>query len=304
MQVLKRSIWLGCVVLAAGCSMNQVTVGMTARVLRDGAIAVQAEPDLVLAEAALPALLKTSEGFLAASPKQPILLAQLAEGYMNYAYGFIEERAFVLDEEEPEAAEVLRMRAQDYYGRARGFALRLLALKHPKLAAQLTAGNMPEASMLDAVGRDALPGLYWVAAPWAAWTKLSMANPQALAWVPVVKAILQRCIALDESFADGGAHMALGSIEAAVPLALGGDGSQARAHFERAIALTQGAFLPAKVLFAQSVGLQAGDRDFFVRKLTAVLEAPATSESRFILANQVARQQAQRLLASVDDLFL
>lgn len=297
-------MWLVTVGLASACSLKKMTVDQTAVVMQDASAAYEYENDLELAAAAIPGTLKTVEGFLQASPEQRILLRILAENYMSYAFGFLEDEAEALQDDNPERAEVLRNRALNLHLRARGFGLRLLALDNPELAATLTAGEMPSDEALARVRPEEIEGLFWTANAWAAAINVGKSDPQLVAQLSIPKALMQRCATFDESYFWAGPHMALGAMEAALPRALGGQPEVASRHFERAIALTGGKHLMTKVLYARAVGIQSGDRALFEKTLQEVLAADPDAEPRLGLANRLAQRRARRYLDTIDDLFI
>src|SRR5512138_3561622 len=85
---MRRSLPL--LLLACGCNMVAFTANQTAPVLKAAAPAFNQESDLQLAREAAPGQLKTVEGFLLASPDNDIMIALLAQGYCEYAFGFLE----------------------------------------------------------------------------------------------------------------------------------------------------------------------------------------------------------------------
>ncbi|MEE8269532.1 MAG: TRAP transporter TatT component family protein, partial [Nitrospinaceae bacterium] len=62
-------------------------------------------------------------------------------------------------------------------------------------------------------------------------------------------------------------------------------------------------FLMAKVIYAKTYAVQMQDRDLFKKLLNAVLDARSDILPEQQLANAVAKQKAQKLLESADDLF-
>jgi len=87
-----------------------------------------------------------------------------------------------------------------------------------------------------------------------------------------------------------------------VPPALGGKPEVARDHFERAITLSKGENLMAKVVYAQQYARMVYDRDLHDRQLTEVLAAdPYVPE--MVLQNTLAQERARALMASADDYF-
>ncbi|HEX6930398.1 MAG TPA: TRAP transporter TatT component family protein, partial [Gammaproteobacteria bacterium] len=76
----------------------------------------------------------------------------------------------------------------------------------------------------------------------------------------------------------------------------------AREHFERAIEISHGHNLGAKVALAENYARLVFDRELHDRVLREVVAADARV-SGFTLMNVIAQQRAQELLASADDYF-
>src|SRR5262245_30903938 len=76
-----------------GCAnmMARSGVNMTAPAIQRASQNFAAESDPDLARAAAPGQLKTADGFLAMVPDNEILLEVCAQGYIEYAFGFLED---------------------------------------------------------------------------------------------------------------------------------------------------------------------------------------------------------------------
>jgi hypothetical protein len=249
---------------------------------------INAETDPVLAEQAIPASLKMLEGLLRDDPENETLLRNLAEGFCGYAFSFVEDT-------DPD-------RASGLYLRGRRYAERLLvadgAPEH--LTGQNPAQFKETIKTLDA---DHLPGLYWMGQCWAGWLMLNLDDLQAFVAISKVEAVLQKALALDESFHYAGPHLLLGAFYGGRSKLLGGNPDKARGHFEQCLELTQQQFLMAKVIYAKTYAVQMQDLGLFKKLLEAVLDAPADILPGQQLANAVAKRKAQTLLESADDLF-
>ena len=106
-----RIVVLSVGLLVQACSLKTFTVAQSAKIFVDANVQFQRETDLQLAREALPATLKTLEGFLAADPDQRDLLALLAEGYVAYAFGVLEDDAESVESQDITQATQLRARA-------------------------------------------------------------------------------------------------------------------------------------------------------------------------------------------------
>jgi hypothetical protein len=83
---------------------------------------------------------------------------------------------------------------------------------------------------------------------------------------------------------------------------MGGEPEKGRAHFERAVALSNGRNLMAKVSFAKHYGRLVFDRELHDRLLQEVLAASPKAPGQTLL-NVLAQQQARELLDSADHYF-
>jgi len=269
-----------------GCSTLSIRLAIP--MVESQYASINAETDPVLAEQAIPASLKMLEGMLREDPENESLLRNLAEGFCGYAFSFVE----VTDPE----------RASRLYLRGRGFAEQLLVAHG---APEHLTGQKPEQfkDTLKTLGADHLPGLYWMGQCWAGWLMLNLDDLQAFVAISKIEATLQRALELDESYHYAGPHLLLGAFYGGRSKMLGGNPDKARGHFDKCLELTQHKFLMAKVIYAKTYAVQMQDLTLFKKLLNAVLDAPADTLPEQQLANAVAKQKAQKLLESANDLF-
>jgi hypothetical protein len=109
-------------------------------------------------------------------------------------------------------------------------------------------------------------------------------------------------VELDAGYDYGNAQLYLGGIASLLPPALGGKPDEARAYFERAIELSNGDNLMAKVVYAQLYARLMFDQELHSRLLTEALAADPNVDG-LILVNTVAQNMATDLLASEADYF-
>ena len=149
-----------------------------------------------------------------------------------------------------------------------------------------------------------VPLLYWTAASWGLAISLSKDKPEMLADLPLVGAMVDRALALDEGYSNGAIHSFLINYEQA---RAGGEGDplvRARRHFDRAVELSKGTVASPFVTFAESVSVQTQNRVEFEEMLghALAIDADAVPSSR--LENVIAQRHARELLAHADELFL
>jgi hypothetical protein len=147
-----------------------------------------------------------------------------------------------------------------------------------------------------------LPVLYAYSVAWLVYIRAHSDDWTALADLPKTEALLERIVALDDTYENGNPHLFLGVLKTLRPPALGGDPEAARGHFERAVAISDGRDLSMKVEYARGYARMLYERELHDRLLTEVLEAD-TNAPRLTLTNTVAQREARELLASADDYF-
>ncbi len=144
--------------------------------------------------------------------------------------------------------------------------------------------------------------LYAYAVSWLSHLDATSSDWSAVAELPWVQAAMERVLALDETYDNGGIHVYLGILYALRPPALGGQPDVAKGHFERSIALSEGTDLSAKVEYARRYARMMFDQELHDRLLTEVLEAPVEVPGR-TLFNVLAQQDAAVLLESSQEYF-
>lgn len=149
---------------------------------------------------------------------------------------------------------------------------------------------------------DDLPYLMALAQSWLVWIRAHAADWNAVADLPRAELLLETVLRIDETFDLGNAHVYLGILKTLRPPALGGKPEEARQHFERAIELSDGRNLGAKVALAENYARLVFDRELHDAVLQDVIAA-APEEPGLTLMNVLAQRRARALLASADDYF-
>ena len=286
---------------ATGCSVRRYAMNQLGDVVAQsggGTFASDDDPDLV--KAAAPFSLKLTESLLAENPDDVGLLQAAASGFTQYAYAFVQEDGDELMATDLAAAQALQARARRLYLRARDYGLRGLEVRHPGFGAALGGDPAKAAAQTD---RADVPLLYWTAASWSAAIALGKDDPALIGDLPKVEAMIDRAVALDESWDHGALHTFLISYEMARP---GAPDAAARAQreFERAVAESGGRLAAPYVAYAEAVPVQRQQAAEFRRVLAEALAINPDADPPDRLANLVAQRRARWLLSQVDDLFL
>ena len=274
--------------ILGGCSVGQMAARSAVSIMDGGADAMNRETDLVLAASAIPANIKLVEGLVAEDPGNPALHAYAAQGLYGYAFGFVEDQ-------DPLRASRLYRRCLDHGAAAlqrHGMPPDMLAVPHARFD-----------RLVGAMGKDAVPALFWSASCLAKWIDMNRTDPALLAHTGKSISMMRRVLALDESYNYGSPHIFFGVYYGSLPPMFGGDPVKSLSHFERARAMTAGRLLLVDVLQAQYLARQTQDRRAFRERLRSVIDAPDDLFPEMALVNAIARQKATWLLRKEDEWF-
>lgn len=284
-----RIFGLSVLVLAAGClPSRQARVAAVAFTAEDVAKAAAKQSDPTLVRSGTPAYLMLIDGLIETSPDNNQLLLAGCQSYGTYASLFLEEAD--------------QTRAAALYGRARAYGFRALSARGD-IREALSGSPKEFVAVLQRYRKEDVPALFCTTSSWARWTAVNLDNLEAVAELPFLEAAMERLLELDESYSYGSPHLLVGTYLAAKPAILGGDIAKAKKHFDRALALAGGKFLPAKVLYAKYYARRIQDRGLFVRTLEEVLSVPADAVPELTLSNIMAKEQARELLEKADEYF-
>ena len=287
--------------LTPGCSINRIAVNKLGNALAGSGTTFASDDDPELIKAAAPFSLKLMESLLAESPKHKGLLFASASGFTQYAYAFVQQDADELEEKDLAASLEMRKRAARLCLRARNYALRGLEAAHPGFGAVLNTNAVAAVKKLNK--RD-VPLAYWSAVSWAAAVSDSKDNPDLIADLPKIEALIDRALALDEAFDYGAIHSFLINYELTRPDGIGDPVTRARQHFDRAMALSGSQMAGPLVSFAETVSVKNQNVAEFKSLLNQSLAINADTKPEWRLANLVMQHRARWLLSRTDELFL
>src|SRR5258706_6010522 len=178
--------------------------------------------------------MKLYESLLDSAPKNKDLLVAACSNFTQYGVAYLETEALVLGEaDHHDDVARLNARALKLYLRAKGYCMRAMEVRFPGIQQQLSQD--PKAAVARAQRSD-VPLLYWTAASSGSAIALALDRPELVAGMPMVRALAERAIALDETWSKGALHEMFISLDSLSP-ALGGSPERARAHFQRAVEL-------------------------------------------------------------------
>ena len=268
----------------AGCgSMMSSATSNLANSLTHG-ILNQNDPQLVAD--GVPSYLLLLDGMIGDEPENVNLLSAGARLYGAYSSVFVDDSKRSL---------IMTDKAYDYARRAMCQKLNQVCASRDK-----PYDNYVEA--LKSVNKNDMQYLYNFSVAWGGWIRARASDWNAIGALPKVRAGLERVVALDAAYDQGGAQLYLGVMATLLPKAMGGKPAEGQAYFERAMKMSDGKNLMVKVLYAERYARLVFDKELHDRLLKEVLAAEAKAPG-YTLGNLLAKEQARKLLASSKDYF-
>jgi hypothetical protein len=270
--------------LSSGCA---ALVSNAASGLADNlssAILNQDDPETV--RAGMPSYMLLMDSFVEGSPDDPAMLGAAANLYASYGAVFVDDAT---------RAGRLTTRARDYAHRGI-CAIYLAACNWRDL-------NYDEfVATLDGLDEQHADAVYVYSFSTLAYLRAHSSDWNSLAELPQAEALVKRYLEISGDSANSAAHMYLGILLTLRPPALGGKPDEARLHFEKAIALSAGRDLGAKIEFAKGYAKLLYERELHDRLVDEVLGASPYEEGK-TLTNVLAQEEALQLRAAADDYF-
>jgi predicted anti-sigma-YlaC factor YlaD len=292
-----HGLWITALLLTCGCSVERLAANKIADTLAGSGTAYASDDDPALVEAALPFSLKLMESALVQTPEHRRLLSATCAAFTEYAYAFVQQEGDALALDDSDAAWLSWNRARKLYLRARDYGLRGLEVAHPGFRQALVADR---AAAVAQAGPEDVDLLYWTAVSWTAAISLGKDDPQLVADLPAVSALIDRALAVGESWDGGAIHAFLITYTMARPDVTEDREARARVHFDRAVQLTQGKAAGPYVAWAEAICLPKEDRACFDQAIGSALAIDPDADPGMRLVNTVMQRRAAWLRDHVD----
>lgn len=289
-------------VLAAGISMS--TTGCLKKVLLDGQIkgtlqgsaAVNTLHDWEVARGVALAGVGQIEGMHYLAPDNPNALFMLTRSWAGISFGFIEDDYEVAYEKEDDVmAAYHQARARAGYLRGRHYGIELLSMEAEGFEQARRNADLIRAWVVENFDDpEQAEMLLWTGYAWIGHVSASKDIPEIVGELYVGVEMVRRSVELDENIQYGTGHTILASYHARTAMS---ELEESKKHFEKALAINGGKFLPTKLNFAQRYYCATGDRANYDKLLNEVLAAPDDlPEAR--LQNTIAKRRARRYLGN------
>lgn len=267
---------------ACASVMQSATSGLAANL--SAAIMNQDDPETVRDGA--PAYLLMLDSFIEGSPDDPAMLGAAAELYAAYGVIFVDDK----------------QRASRLTSRALAYGRRSLCASNKSFCGAHDLSFQEFETALEKLDTSDAPSLFTYGLASIAYIKVHRDDWGAMARLPRVESTLKRVQMLDGNYKAVQVEHFLAVLNTLRPPALGGDFEAGKAHYERALALSEGKDLSINVDYARYYARTLYDRELHDRLLKDVMSAEPNQEG-YTLFNTLAQLEAQELLDAADEYF-
>ncbi len=244
----------------------------------------QNDPETV--KQAVPAYLILVSSMIKGDPENVELLISASTLYGAYASVFVEDRV-----------RQKRLSAVSF-----DYAHKAFCLHKPAVCNIREQSYYEFEQALKQLDRDDVPVLFALGSAWAGWLQANSADWNAVAELPRIKAVIARVLELDPGYNNGDAYLYMAVMQSFLPPAMGGKPELAKKNFEKAIEISNGTNLMAKLLFAEKYARLVFDKDLHDRLLREVIDAQVENDEATLI-NSIAQHRAGLLLAQSDEYF-
>jgi predicted anti-sigma-YlaC factor YlaD len=286
------------------CSIRRYAINQVGDTLAQGPSVYETDDDIELVGEALPFGLKLVESLLVQSPDHRGLLLTACSGFTLYSYAYVDYRAEITEEQDLARAARLRERARKLYLRAGEYGFRGLELSYPGFRQQVFTQPREAVQIVSnkrAKQKD-VELLYWTAASLGLAISISRNDAALLARLPEVEALLDRALALDETWREGALHAFKVQLGGAQP---GGPDYEAISrHYQRALELSRGKDASLYLAYAETVAVPQQNRGEFDALIEKALAVDVDADPNRRLLNSLAHRRAEWLRSRADELIL
>jgi hypothetical protein len=279
-------------VTVTGCISNKMVADTSFSVARAASVGVETVHDFEAAEKMAYSGLAQLESLHVLSPENVDGLYLLVRAWTGVGQAFIlNDYEEALERRDDRMADYHRLRARAAFERAKQFGVQLLSIR-AKGFNEATRNQKTLNAWLLAHFDDVeyAPDLLWLGAAWLGRVGTDTENSATIGDLWIGVGLVEQAARLDERLEHGLAHVILGAYHAR---AIIGELGEAKQHFDRALAINGGKYLPTQLQMAQRYYCVTHDKAGYDGALAAIMAVPdPLPEAR--LANTVAKHFAER----------
>jgi hypothetical protein len=259
---------------------------------REGASVVNTMHDFESAKETAYGSMGQLEGLHKLVPDNPDGLLLLTKSWSGIAFAFMDdEREEALDKKDEQMAAYHEARARGGFKRARFYGEELVALRAKGFkAAQKNADTLRAWLKQNYTEKESAEELLWLAFSIVGRIGFDMDNPEVVSELWIGVELLEHVVRLDPNIENGTPYTMLGAAHAGLQIY-----DEAKADFEKAIAVGGGKVATAQLTMAQRYYCPKRDKKGYFAALKAVMDAgDDMPEQRLI--NVLSKRRAQRYL--------
>jgi tetratricopeptide (TPR) repeat protein len=288
------ALLLGSALLGSGC-LRDVMVDETLAAARRASASAETLHDFEAARGLAYAGVGQLEGLHSMRPANADGLYLLTKAWVGVGQAFaLDDYERALERNDDLDAEYHRLRARAAFQRAKFYGLELLELRAPGLSLHSHKQEPLRAWLKEHfTDPETADELLWLGIAWLSHVSVDTENSATISELWIGVELIEHVTRLDESVEYGMAHAILGGFHARTVM---GEIEESKQHFERALALSRGRYLPVQLAWATRYHCITHDKASYERVLREILAArDPLPEAR--LANVVAKRRARRYLA-------
>lgn len=287
------------VIFIIGCSPKKLLLKQFDGVFDSIEYVYLTDDDPQLVKEAFPFNLKIIEILLNQDPDNREMLLTALSSFTMYAYGFLMEDAEKLSIDDYKAGNEVYDRANKLFKRAMQYGLHGMELKYPEFTIWLEKREIEKNPFVE----EDITYLYWLSAALGGLIASSHGNPIYVVDLPKVGWLLEKSMAIDESWNNGALYSVMISFTMSRPDAVENREQVARDYFNKAVQASSGEDCSVFVRYAESVCINNQNKDEFIENLNYVLNFNVESAKELRLTNTMAKSRAKWLMGRIDELF-
>ena len=271
-------------------------------------MAYMSEDDPELVKSSLPLNMKIIEAMILEFPDDYLLLSAASSIFVNYTYGFVLNKADMVFVENPKEGKKLYKRSLKLLTRANSYSLRALKAKYPQFKKMIKGMKNKEiAQVIDnfIFTKEDVEILYLSAASLAGVISSSRGDAFYLLKLPIISAMLKKCILLDPDWNSGALYTARMTLVLLNPqLSLKEKQGKSLVYFNKAITASDGNDCSTYLSLAEGLSVKQQDKKGFMELINKALKVDTKKHFRNRLSNVLCQRKAKWLQNNVDRLFI
>ena len=228
------------------------------------------------------------------------LLKEGVEQLTTYAFGFLIEESDRAILDNYSKAKELESQAHNYFSDAVAYGDTAISILYDDYIEWVSDKNE---NIIEPNDED-LKLFYWTAAAYGGAISSSGGDPAWIIKLPRVGKLLNSIVAIDSSWNNGAALVALISFTMNNPLLKPDDADKiSKKLFEAAVNASNGLDMGPYLTYAESVSKVRQNKDEFIRLLNEALKIEISPTNNYQLTNTISKNRAEWLLDNIDEFF-